>query len=281
MTPFIGYALREQNRAIVADEPAVNAVEITFERADDPLRTEKYLGDADFDYVSVHALKLSPGSLDPPARRYLDSIKSIALENDAASISDHLGFTRDGDHGVEMGHFSPVPCTHGALDVVCRNVDHIQHFFYPLPFYLENIAYLFRLEGTLSEADFLSRVFRRTGCGWLLDVTNVYANSVNFRFDPYQFIAQVMPSAPRVQMHLAGGFFDDKVNRYIDSHSEPIPDTVWNLYRFALQQAGDKTDAVFIERDQDFPNDAGWRNEIRQARRIAEEVTSTVSLVTR
>ena len=112
-------------------------------------------------------------------------------------------------------------------------------------------------------------------------MTNVYANSVNFRFDPYQFIAQVMPSAPRVQMHLAGGFFDDKVNRYIDSHSEPIPDTVWNLYRFALQQAGDKTDAVFIERDQDFPNDAGWRNEIRQARRIAEEVTSTVSLVTR
>ena len=146
---------------------------------------------------------------------------------------------------------------------------------------IDGKAYVYNRELTLSEADFLSRVFRRTGCGWLLDVTNVYANSVNFRFDPYQFIAQVMPSAPRVQMHLAGGFFDDKVNRYIDSHSEPIPDTVWNLYRFALQQAGDKTDAVFIERDQDFPNDAGWRNEIRQARRIAEEVTSTVSLVTR
>lgn len=281
MPPFIGYALREQNRTVVADEPAVNAVEITFERADDPLRTDRYLGDAELDYVSVHALKLSPGSPDPPARRYLDSIKSIALENDAASISDHLGFTRDGDGGVEMGHFAPVPCTHAALDVVCRNVDHIQHFFYPLHFYLENIAYLFRLEGTLSEADFLGRVFRRTGCGWLLDVTNVYANSVNFRFDPYQFIAQVMPSAPRVQMHLAGGFFDDSVNRYIDSHSEPIPDTVWHLYRFALQQAGDKVDAVFIERDQNFPADAGWRNEIRQARRIAEEVTSPMSLAGR
>jgi uncharacterized protein (UPF0276 family) len=82
-------------------------------------------------------------------------------------------------------------------------------------------------------------------------------------------------------MHLAGGFFDDSVNRYIDSHSEPIPDTVWHLYRFALQQAGDKVDAVFIERDQNFPADAGWRNEIRQARRIAEEVSATMSLTGR
>lgn len=277
MLPAIGYALREQNRTLVTDEPAVNAVEITFERADDPLRVEPYLGDADFDYVSVHALKLSPGSPDAPSRTYLRSIKDIALENGASSVSDHLGFTRDGNRGVEMGHFAPVPLTREALDVTCRNVERIQSYFEPLPFYLENIAYLFRLEGELTEADFIRQLLERTGCGWLLDVTNVYANALNFGFDAGEFIAAVMPAAGSVQMHLAGGEWDARLGKYFDSHSQPIPDAVWDLYRFALDRAGDKTAAVFIERDQNFPNEAGWRSEIREARRIAEQRLHRVS----
>ena len=68
MTPAIGYALREQNRYIL-DDPTIDAVEITFERADEPLRVERYLDDLEFDYVSVHALKLSVGSPDPPERK--------------------------------------------------------------------------------------------------------------------------------------------------------------------------------------------------------------------
>ena len=65
MVPAIGYAIREQNRPFLTDE-AINAAEITFERADDPLRVERYVRDVDFDYVSVHALKLSVASPDPP-----------------------------------------------------------------------------------------------------------------------------------------------------------------------------------------------------------------------
>ena len=96
MRPALGYALREQNRRAIVRDDAVTAVEITYERADDPLRQERYLGSASFDYVSLHALKMSPASADPPARRYLDEIRTIALENDAAAVSDHLGFTRSG-----------------------------------------------------------------------------------------------------------------------------------------------------------------------------------------
>ena len=270
MTPAIGYALREQNRYLL-DDPAINAVEITFERADDPLRVETYLGDLHFEYASVHALKLSPGSVDPPRREYMETLKSIAMENGADSISDHLGFTRDGDDGIEMGHFAPVPFTLAALDNASRNLEIIQQYFQPLHFYLENIAYLFRLEGEVGEAEFLARLLRRTGCGWLLDVTNVYANSVNFTFDAYEFIEQVMPAADSVQMHLAGGYFDEPLKKYIDSHSHPIPEEVFALYRFALKVAGGKTAAVFIERDQNFPDDQGWRDEVRRVREIAEE----------
>ena len=63
--PAIGYAIREQNRPIL-DDLNINAAEITFERADDPLRIDKYIRDQDFDHVSVHALKLSPASAEPP-----------------------------------------------------------------------------------------------------------------------------------------------------------------------------------------------------------------------
>src|SRR5262249_7443331 len=191
MVPAIGYAIREQNRPIL-DDPALNAVEITFERADDPLRIDRYVGDRDFDHVSVHALKLSVACPEPPARHYLDALRAIAEENGAASVSDHLGFTRDGKGRIELGHFASPPFTQAALDVTCRNTEYIQRRFRGLHFYLENIAYLFLFKGTMTEAEFLSKVLQRTGCGWLLDVTNVSANARNFGFDPYEFIAQVM-----------------------------------------------------------------------------------------
>ncbi|MBI2824824.1 MAG: DUF692 family protein [Planctomycetia bacterium] len=269
--PAIGYALWEEN-CHVLDDPALNAVEITFERADDPLRRGRYLGERDFDYVSVHALKLSPASPEPPARVYLDALRALAEENGAVAVSDHLGFTRDGDGGVEIGHFAPPPFTTAALDATCRNLDLIQGYFRGLPFYLENIASLFRFRGEMSEAEFLTRVLERTGCGWLLDVTNLYANARNHGYDASGFLRQVVPTATRLQMHLSGGYFDAEAGLYMDSHSRPVPAEVWNLYHEALLLSRGKVDAVFIERDQDFPDEAGWRVEVRQARGIADAV---------
>ena len=80
-----------------------------------------------------------------------------------------------------------------------------------------------------------------------------------------------MPHDESVQMNLAIGFFGERSKMYIDSHSEPIPDTVWDLYRFSLEKGRGKVDAVFVERDQDFPDEAGWRSEIRRVREIAEQ----------
>lgn len=272
MLPAIGYALREQNRYILND-PSINAVEVTFERADDPLRVERYIGDEiDFDHVSVHALKLSPGSPDRPALHYLSALKAIAEENGATSVSDHLGFTRDADGGVEMGHFAPVPMTEESLDNCSRNLEYCVEYFRPFDFYIENIAYLFRLEGTLKEADFISRMLDRTGTGLLLDVTNVYVNSENFKFNARDFIAQVVEHAPKVQMHLAGGVWDEKFKMHMDTHSDPIPDPVFDLYRYALEQGYGKVSSVFVERDQNYPGEEGWRTEIGRVKQIAVEV---------
>lgn len=271
MVPAIGFALWEANRPLLED-PALNAVEITFERADDPLRVDRVLRDAEIEYVSVHCLKLSPASPEPPARAYLDAIRTLAEENGAAAISDHLGFTRDRAGGSDIGHFAVPPFTIAALDAICRNVEVIRDAFRDRPFYLENIAYLFRFRGTMSEAEFLTRVLERTGCGWLLDVTNLYANGRNHGYDAEEFLAQVLPAADRVQMHLSGGYFDESAGMYLDSHSRPVPEAVWNLYQRALELGRGKVEAVILERDQDFPDEAGWRGELHQARRIAEAV---------
>ena len=67
-------------------------------------------------------------------------------------------------------------------------------------------------------------------------------------------------------------FMDEELKKYIDSHSHPVPDPVFDLYRFALEQAGEKVTSVFVERDQNFPTEDGWREEIRRVRQIAEEV---------
>ena len=134
--PANGYALREQNRYIL-DDSAIDGVEITFERADEPLRVTRYLDDLQFDYVSIHAMKISVESPDPPRRDYLDALRRIAEETGASSISDHLEFICN---GAELGHFSSLPLTEAALDVCSRNIDSIQSTFDPLHYYIENIA---------------------------------------------------------------------------------------------------------------------------------------------
>lgn len=266
--PQFGLAVREENR-LVLDDPRITAAEITFERANDPLRVSPYLDRRSLDYVSVHSLKLSVASPDRPRADYLDALSEIVQENDAQAVSDHLGFTRNGNDGAEIGHFALPPLTPAALDATCRNVDHVQRRFDGIPFFLENIAYLFRFEGTTSEAEFLKSILSRTGCGWLLDVTNVYANAVNFGFDASEFLEEVIPAATRLQIHLSGGFWSDRQQRYVDSHSDPIPEPVWSLYESAMEWGRGRIEAVFIERDQNFPGTEGWIHEIERARALA------------
>src|SRR5262249_48866724 len=156
-------------------------------------RTGPLLEDGRPGYVSVHALRLSPASPEPPSRSYLDAVKALADEVGAAAVSDHLGFTRGG--GVELGHVGPPPFTEEALDAPCRNLELVQAHFRGRPFYLENIAALFHFRGTMTEAEFLTRVLERTGCGWLLDVTNLYANARNHGFDALAFLRQAVPAS--------------------------------------------------------------------------------------
>jgi len=249
-------------------------VEVDFLRANHPLRTEPFLQGLDFDYVSLHTLDLSVSSPVGPDPKYLDALLEVARENGACAITDHLGFTHGQAGGAGVGHVMAPPFTLAALDATCRNIDHIQARFGEFRFYVENLAHFFTWKGDLDEAEFMIRVLERTGCGLLLDITNAYANERNFGGSTREFIRAILPAASRVQMHLAGGYFDEQWGRYVDSHSESIPDEVWTLYEETLRLGRGKIDAVFIERDWQFPAEAGWRNEVQRARFLAEQAAA-------
>jgi uncharacterized protein (UPF0276 family) len=274
MLPATGYALREANQPYVGNADW-NAVEVDFQRAAHPLRQKAYLDGLAFDYVSIHALEISICSPDPPERAYLEALVEVASENGAVAITDHLGFAHARRDGHGAGHVMTPPLTPAALDATCRNIDFVQRQFGDYQLFLENLAHFFVLKGTIDEATFFQHLFRRTGCGLLLDVTNVYANQQNFGTNAAEFIETILATAPSVQIHLAGGFYDEPRQRYIDSHSEPIPEDVWELYRQAVKQAGDRLEAVFIERDWNYPSAEGWASEVARARAIAAEVASS------
>lgn len=220
----------------------------------------------------MHTLDLSVSSPEPPDVKYLDALVEVANENGASAITDHLGFTHGVAGGFGVGHVMAPPFTEAALDATCRNIDVIQRHFGNFKFYVENLAHFFAWQGESDEITFMTRILERTGCGLLLDITNSYANQQNFGDDTGEFIRAVIPAAHRVQMHLAGGYFDESWGRYIDSHSESIPTEVWTLYEEALTVGRGKVDAVFIERDWKFPREEGWRNEVHRAKYIAELV---------
>ena len=278
MLPATGYALRNENRPF-ADYPAWTGVEIDFKRSDHPLRTEPFLKGLDFDYVSLHTMELSVSSPDGPDPKYLDALVEAAHENGARAITDHLGFTHGVTGGAGVGHVMAPPFTIAALDATCRNIDLIQRRFGDFQFYVENLAHFFEWQGDLDEVEFMSRVLERTGCGLLLDVTNAYANERNFGASAREFMQAIVPVADRMQMHLAGGYFDEHWGRYVDSHSESIPPEVWELYQGALVLGHGKVDAVFIERDWNFPLEAGWRDEVLRARHLAKQVVDNLTEV--
>lgn len=276
MVPATGFAMRTENRPL-AGEPAWNAVEIDYRRANHPLLVEPYLDGMSFSYVSLHCLELSIASPEPPPLALIETLRRVADANGARAVTDHLGFTHGRAQGARVGHVIAPPMTVAALDATCRNIERLQRRLRPYDFFVENLAHFFQFRGELDEGEFMRRMLERTGCGLLLDITNAYANEVNFGGSAREFLESVLPAAPRLQVHLAGGFFHAGMARYVDSHSEPIPEPVWHLFRDALQLGDGKFEAIFVERDWNFPQETGWREELRRVRARTEPAALEVS----
>lgn len=209
-----------------------------------------------------HGLNLSLGSADGLNPDYLRKVAKLVNDLSPPWWSEHICFTQA--DGIEIGHLSPLPFTDEALDVLARNVSVVrEHITSPL--ILENITYLHCLPGErMTEADFIAEASARTGCGLLLDVTNLYINATNHGYDVRDFL-QRLPLDKIVQFHFVGGHQHHN-GLLIDSHAQPTPDPVWNLMDEILAAAPVK--GAILERDENFPPFTEILSELETARQI-------------
>jgi uncharacterized protein (UPF0276 family) len=197
--------------------------------------------------VVMHGVSLSIGSTDPLDWDYLKSLKALAEFVRPRWVSDHLCWT--GVAGVNTHDLLPMPLNEESLRHVSARVRLVQDFL-ERPLVLENPStYLEFKTSTIAEWDFLSELARETGCGLLLDVNNVYVSAYNHGFDPEQYVRS-LPAESVVQIHVAG---PTDCGRYlVDTHDQPVPAPVWELYRLAQELTGGVS--TLLEWDANIPD---------------------------
>jgi uncharacterized protein (UPF0276 family) len=252
-TPGVGY--KPQHFSDITNDPGVVGwLEI---------HAENYMGDggrplaqlrhlAETFAISAHGVGLSIGGetrLDPD---HLARLKHLNDWLKPASFSEHLAWST---HGAEfLNDLLPLPYTDATLLRVADHIDALQETI-GRKMLLENpSSYLAFTESTMSETDFLREIARRTGCGLLLDVNNVFVSATNLGTDPIAYIED-FPLEQVGEIHL-GGHDEDEDDHgaplLIDSHGRAIADPVWTLYDYVIAKGGARP--TLIEWDNDVPD---------------------------
>lgn len=250
----VGVGYKPQHYAdIIADPGAVAWLEI---------HAENYMGDGGRPLaqlralserfpISVHGVGLSIGGTDPLDPDHLARLKHLLGWLQPASFSEHLAWSSHG--GTYFNDLLPLPYTQATLSRVASHIDQVQETL-GRRLLLENPStYLSFAESDMAETDFLAELVKRTGCGLLLDVNNVFVACTNQQTDPREYI-QAFPLHAVGEIHL-GGHDEDQDDQgaplLIDAHGSEIVDPVWALYGETIARSGPKP--TLIEWDNDVP----------------------------
>ncbi|MCA1490603.1 DUF692 domain-containing protein [Ensifer sp. NBAIM29] len=200
--------------------------------------------------LSVHGVGLSLGSASGLDRDHLERLRLVCQRFQPALVSEHLAWSVA--DGTYLNDLLPLRYDEEALCIVSRNIDRLQETL-KQRVYIENLsAYLSFTGSIMSEAEFLAELVRRTGCGLLLDVNNVYVSANNLDFDAAAFI-DALPADAVGEFHLAGHAVNEADGDVIliDDHGSRVPPAVWSLYAHAIRRIGPRP--TLIEWDTDVP----------------------------
>lgn len=213
--------------------------------------------------LSVHGVGLSIGGEGPLDTEHLKRLGILMAQTNAASFSEHLAWST---HGAEfLNDLLPLPYTNTTLNRVAEHIDQVQNTI-GCAMLLENpSSYLAFAESTWSETDFLAELVKRTGCGLLLDVNNVFISATNLGYSPEGYI-DAYPLEAVGEIHV-GGHDEDTDDHgaplLIDSHAKPAVAPVWALLDYTLRKSGAKP--VLVEWDTDVPEWPVLRAETERA----------------
>lgn len=214
-----------------------------------------------------HGLSLSIGSLEPLDRDFLASLKKFLDRFHIVHYSEHLSYcSGDGGHLYDL---IPLPFTEEAVKHVASRVREVQDIL-ERQISLENISYYATIDKTLSEAEFIRAVVEESRCGLLLDVNNIYVNSINHGYNAMEFLHQ-MPEEKITYIHVAG-HYDEADDLKIDTHGADVKDPVWNLLGSAYDFCGLKP--TLLERDFNIPPLHEVLAEAETIRRIQKQNSS-------
>ncbi len=213
--------------------------------------------------VIPHGVGLGLGQAEgiEPAR--LRHLADLACTLDAPMVSEHIAFVRA--DGLESGHLLPLPRTSDALAVLTANVNEATAAL-PVPLALENIAALFEWpESEMDEAEFLAHALYDTGTRLLLDVSNLYGNSLNYGIDTAAALDR-LPLTRVAYLHVGGGVGRDGV--YHDTHCHPVMEGVVELLEEVCCRTGPVS--ILLERDGAFPSQRELFSELETLTAAAE-----------
>ena len=216
--------------------------------------------------LSIHGVGLSIGGAGPLDKAHLKRLRALIDRYEPGLFSEHLAWSTH--EGVYFNDLLPLPYTAETLAHVAAHVDETQCAL-GRQILIENPSTYVAFEACgMSETEFLSELARRTGCGLLLDVNNIYVSAANHGFDADAYLA-AFPAGHVGEIHLAGHFeaeTDEDGRLLIDAHDSPVRDAVWSLYARALQRTGPLP--ALIEWDNDIPDFATLQSEAEKAERL-------------
>lgn len=226
--------------------------------------------------LSVHGVGLSLGGAADLDLDHLGRLAALARRYEPFLVSEHLAWSTHAGH--YLNDLLPVPYTAAALERVAGHVDHVQTAL-GRTILLENPStYLAFEESAIDEIDFIAEVARRTGCGLLLDVNNVYVSCTNHARDPAAYLAR-FPMALVGEIHLAGHSRrqdNNGVDLLVDSHDQPVAEPVWALYAAAIARLGPVP--TLIERDADIPAWSELHAEAQRAEAVMAETGGDLAI---
>ena len=219
-----------------------------------------------------HGLSLSIGSMEPLDVPFLHSLKSFLDRYNIVHYSEHLSYCSG--NGGHLYDLIPLPFTEEAVKHVANRVRQVQQIL-ERQISLENISYYATVDSSLSEAEFVRAVVKESDCGLLLDINNIYVNSINHGYDAKKYLHS-MPTDRITYFHVAG-HYDEADDLKIDTHGAPVKEPVWQLLAEAYKQFGLRP--TLLERDFNIPPLDEVLSEAAVIRRVQKSVSAPRSRV--
>jgi uncharacterized protein len=198
--------------------------------------------------VSLHGVALSLGSAEELDCSHLARLKALIERVEPMLVSEHLAWSAIG--GAYLNDLLPLPYTETSLELFCRHVEEAQEALGRRLLIENPSSYLRYRHSTIPEAEFITEVASRTGCGILCDVNNIYVSARNFGFDPITYL-ETLPIEVIGEIHLAGHHTAEDADILIDDHGSRVAQPVWELHAAALRRFGPVP--TLIEWDTDLP----------------------------